>query len=128
MEMDFESAESKSVLLKSIERSKLFSILTIVSVVLSFVQLVFGLFKSASASLSIIPFLIQSIISLILAYNLYKFSKFTSQFSQTKDRSFFTVGLGHLKNYLIVFGIIFILLFSLILLSIIVSLITFIAS
>ncbi len=108
-------------LIKSTQRAKLFSYLTIISVVLGFIQLVVGIMINTGNLLSLLPFIIQTIISLVLAYNLYKYANFISKYEQSKDSSFFSISLGHLKNYFIVFGVLFIILFSLILLGILVS-------
>ncbi|HMN31740.1 MAG: hypothetical protein IT215_03945 [Chitinophagaceae bacterium] len=113
---------------KSAQRAKLFSYLTIISVALGFIQLVVGIMNNTGNLLSLFPFIIQTVISLVLAYNLFKYASFISKYEQSKDSSFFSVSLGHLKNYFIVFGVLFIILFSLILFGILISILAMIIS
>ncbi|KXK43777.1 MAG: hypothetical protein UZ11_BCD004000457 [Bacteroidetes bacterium OLB11] len=74
---------------KSAQRAKLFSYLTIISVALGFIQLVVGIMNNTGNLLSLFPFIIQTVISLVLAYNLFKYASFISKYEQSKDSSFF---------------------------------------
>lgn len=112
---------------KSAKQAKLFSMITFASIAISLLQLIIGLVsKNEIKVMQVFGFVISSVITLVLAINMLRFSKMINQFQQTKDSTFFTLAFSYLKNFFIVLGVIFIILLGLLVLYLLVFSITLI--
>lgn len=109
-----ENQQTEANLARCSKWGRLLAYITFGSVGLSFLQLLFGIIANkGNIAGSIFSFIVSTAITLVLAVNIFNFSKFIDQALLSKDQAFMTQAFTHLKNYFLVIGVIFIILLSL---------------
>lgn len=107
----------KEHLEKNAKYAKLIGQISIVSAVLSFIQLLVGLlYNKQSENTSIIGFVISTVISVSLAIFLLRYAKNMQQWIATQNVESHMNAYLNMKNYFIVLGVIFIVIIILIVL------------
>lgn len=107
----------KEHLEKNAKYAKVIAQISIVSAVLSFIQLLVGLlYNKQSESSSILGFVISTVISVSLAIFLLKYAKNLQQWIATNNVECHMNAYLNIKNYFIVLGVIFLVIIILIVL------------
>lgn len=117
----FLSNSIKEKLSVTVRWSKLAAVLTLIGLGIEFFQMGIAVFNGNQNFVSaILKFLLTSVFSLVIAINLYQYSKHARHYLQIMDAKFLLQAFRHLKTSFMIMGISLIILSTLFLLSFIV--------
>lgn len=117
----FLSDSIKEKLSTTVKWSKLAAILTMIGLGIEFFQMGVAVFNGNQNFVSaILKFLLTSVFSLVIAINLFQYSKHAKHYLLSTDSKFLLQAFRHLKTSFMIMGISLIILSTLFLLSLIV--------
>lgn len=123
------SNQTQQQILASAGWARYAALLSYLSVGLGFLQIVAGIIKGdASIMTAFMSFSISSIISIVMAVNLMKFSRLSRESISQQDAHRLDVALSHLKTYFVIMGVLFIIAISLMVLGLLIGLLVAAAS